>query len=158
MPSSYNSLFYLNLNSKQERSTEFQTEMRVLWVFRNKTPPIFFIPSVFLAYGYLDLYDRPQLLYPLLWWSAGVCGYLQVSVGIEDDITRATRKFPHPIKIEDILSLDDDIFRKTRNTCPYKNRGYIGYTSLYILQQCHVLRISGMLEKLREMRHLSIES
>ena len=74
MPSSYNSLFYLNLNSKQERSTEFQAEMRLLWVFRNKTPPILFIPSVCVAYGYLDLYDRPYLLYPLLLYGAGIAG------------------------------------------------------------------------------------
>jgi hypothetical protein len=99
MASSYNSLFYLNLNSKQERSTEFQTEMRVLWVFRNKTPPIFFIPSVFIAYEYLDLYDRSYILYPLFLQSEGICGYSQVFVDIEDDIIRNTRKFPHPIKI-----------------------------------------------------------
>jgi hypothetical protein len=117
MPSSYNSVFYFNLNPKQERSTEFQTEMRVLWVFRNKTPPIFVIPSVFIVYGYLDLYDRPQLLYSLFLWNTEICGYSQVFVGIEDDITRNTRKFSHPIKIEGILSLDDDIFRKIRNTC-----------------------------------------
>jgi hypothetical protein len=89
-------------------------------VFRNKTAPIFFIPSVFIAYGYLELYDLPQLLYPLFLWSAGSCGYSQVFVDIEDEITRNTRKFSHPIKIEGILSLDDDIFRKTRNTCAYK--------------------------------------
>ncbi len=93
-----------------------------------------------------------------LWVFTRLCRYSQVFVGIEDDINRNTRKFLHPIKIEGILSLDDDIVRKTRNTCPYKNRGYIGYTSLYISQQCHIFRISGMLEKLREMRHLSIES
>jgi len=83
-------------------------------VFRNKTTPIFFILSVFIACGYLDLYDCPQLLYPLFLWSAGICGYSQAFVGIEDDIIRDTRKFPHPIKIEGILSLDDDIFRQTR--------------------------------------------
>jgi len=41
---------------------------------------------------------------------------MQEFVGIEDDITQNTHKFPHPIKIEGILGLDD-IFRKTRNTC-----------------------------------------
>ncbi len=76
--------------------------MRVLQVFRNETLPIFFILSVFIAYGYLDLYDRPQLLYPLFLWSAGICGYSQAFVGIEDDIIRDIRKFPHPIKIEGI--------------------------------------------------------
>jgi len=56
--------------------------------------------------------------------------------------------------MEGILSLDDDIFRKTGNTCPYTNRECIGYISLYISQQCHIFRISRMLEKLRERRHL----
>jgi hypothetical protein len=79
-------------------------------------------------------------------------------VGIENDIIQNTCKFPHRIKIEDILSFDDDIFRKTRNTCPYENRRYIGYTSVYISQQRHIFRISGMLEKRRETRYLSIES
>jgi len=27
-------------------------------MFRNKVPPILFICSVFVAYGYLDVYDR----------------------------------------------------------------------------------------------------
>ena len=74
--------------------------MRVLWVFRNKTPPIFFIPSVFIVYRYLDLYNRPYLLYSLFLQSAGICGYSQVLVDIEDDIIRNTPQFPHPIKIE----------------------------------------------------------
>jgi len=65
-------------------------------VFRNITPPILCLFSVFIAYGYLDLYDRPQLLYPMFVWSAGSCAYSQVFVGIEDDIIRKTRKFPHP--------------------------------------------------------------
>jgi hypothetical protein len=65
-------------------------------VFRNKTPSILFILSIFIAYGYLDLYDRPQLLYPMFLWSAGSCAYSQVFVGIEDDIIRKTHKFPHP--------------------------------------------------------------
>jgi hypothetical protein len=83
--------------------------MRILRVFRNRTPPIFFIPSVFIAYGCLELYDRPHLIYPLFVYSARICGYSQVFVGIEDDIILNTRKFPHPIKIDGILSLDDDI-------------------------------------------------
>ncbi len=62
-------------------------------MFRNKTPPILF---VFIAYGYLDLYDRPQLLYPMFVWSAGSYAYSQVFVVIEDDIIRKTRKFPRP--------------------------------------------------------------
>jgi hypothetical protein len=76
--------------------------MRVLRVFRNKTPPIFFILSVFIAYGYFDLYDRPQLIYPLFLWSTEICEYSHVFVGIEDDRIGNTRKFPHPIKIERI--------------------------------------------------------
>jgi hypothetical protein len=97
--------------------------MRVLRVFRNKTPPIFFILSIFIAYGYLDLYDRPQLLYPLFLWSAGICGYSQVFLGIEDNIIRNTRKFPYPIKIECIFSLDDDILERPVITAPIKIEG-----------------------------------
>jgi hypothetical protein len=92
-------------------------------VLRNKTPPIFFILSIFIAYGYLDLYDRPQLLYPLFLWSAGICGYSQVFLGIEDNIIRNTRKFPHPIKIECIFSLDDDILERPAITAPIKIEG-----------------------------------
>ncbi len=44
-------------------------------------------------------------------------------VGIENEIIRNTRQFPHCIKIEDILSLDDDIFRKAAISARIKIEG-----------------------------------
>jgi hypothetical protein len=48
---------------------------------------------------------------------------LQVFVGIKYNIIRNTRKFPHPIKIEGIFSLDYDILERLAKTAPIKIEG-----------------------------------